>query len=687
MSEHAEFQNSELKDCDLVMKGGITSGIVYPAAILALKDTYRFRSIGGTSSGAIAATLVAAAEYGRNAGGFEKLESAQKQLSGDHFLQNLFQPSPETAPLLSFFLDINRVLRHSKTKEAPETEKGNPWPVLMKLRSAVSWLVTALRLGVAHFTDGFVWGVIVGAACAVLFILLSGGALDSLGALIVIALFAVVGGLGFSLRELITILTQQVPANHLGICTGHHADTSAHQEVLTDWLHRQIQEISGKPRHQPLTFGDLRMKPLCDKPTADGYIPQDNIVLRMITSNLSQNLAYVLPFSDISLIFQKSDFRALFPDDVVQFLIQAGTSQKTIWHRHEAGKPPHCCEFSLPQGFYFLPEADKLPVVVAARLSLSFPILLSAIPLYSIAPETLSLCTADRSRLTLSEAQLQVNWFSDGGICSNFPIHFFDAWLPRRPTFGINLTALNEKKRTIPEDNHPIKPKYEETGNSAEEPIDSGRLASPSDEVHSPPKVKRVYLPQPDESITAEYFDFGPPQRPGLFPFLLGIFYTAQNNRDVTRTLLPSYRERIVQIRLRKSEGGLNLDMDPDVISDLIDIGKSAGDKLRNDFNFEYHQWIRFRVLMKQLEVNLIQFSSTLRHHPIYSDLFDNPRPDLSDFPYFDTREDWQAQLNAILQRLEALSDHIESWNQTDLHHDFDPAPHPEPTLRVTPKV
>ena len=43
------------RECDLVMKGGITSGIVYPKAVLALKDTYTFRNIGGTSAGAIAA--------------------------------------------------------------------------------------------------------------------------------------------------------------------------------------------------------------------------------------------------------------------------------------------------------------------------------------------------------------------------------------------------------------------------------------------------------------------------------------------------------------------------------------------------------------------------------------------------------------------------------------------------------
>jgi hypothetical protein len=39
------------KVCDLVMKGGITSGIVYPKAVAELAKTYEFASIGGTSAG------------------------------------------------------------------------------------------------------------------------------------------------------------------------------------------------------------------------------------------------------------------------------------------------------------------------------------------------------------------------------------------------------------------------------------------------------------------------------------------------------------------------------------------------------------------------------------------------------------------------------------------------------------
>ena len=65
--------SSPERECDVVMKGGITSGVVYPHAICELARAYRLVSIGGTSAGAIAAVGAAAAEYGRDDGGFAKL--------------------------------------------------------------------------------------------------------------------------------------------------------------------------------------------------------------------------------------------------------------------------------------------------------------------------------------------------------------------------------------------------------------------------------------------------------------------------------------------------------------------------------------------------------------------------------------------------------------------------------------
>src|SRR6478672_2650847 len=91
-----------LPPCDLVMKGGVTSGIVYPSLVLKLAEHYRFASIGGTSAGAIAAALSAASEYGRqldNGGGTAKLVAALQSLGEPGAIVGLFQPTPATKPL------------------------------------------------------------------------------------------------------------------------------------------------------------------------------------------------------------------------------------------------------------------------------------------------------------------------------------------------------------------------------------------------------------------------------------------------------------------------------------------------------------------------------------------------------------------------------------------------------------
>jgi Patatin-like phospholipase len=83
-------------ECDLVMKGGITSGVVYPRAAGHLAERYRFRRLGGASAGAIAAAFVAAAEHGRIRGAFDALDGVPDELGSK--LSTLFQPSPSTQP-------------------------------------------------------------------------------------------------------------------------------------------------------------------------------------------------------------------------------------------------------------------------------------------------------------------------------------------------------------------------------------------------------------------------------------------------------------------------------------------------------------------------------------------------------------------------------------------------------------
>ncbi len=87
------------------MKGGIASGVVYPLAVYELSKAFRFKNIGGTSAGAIAAAAAAAAELGRYRnvpGGFERLAQLPQFLSArptGHSRTHLFaffQPQRET---------------------------------------------------------------------------------------------------------------------------------------------------------------------------------------------------------------------------------------------------------------------------------------------------------------------------------------------------------------------------------------------------------------------------------------------------------------------------------------------------------------------------------------------------------------------------------------------------------------
>jgi Patatin-like phospholipase len=57
------------RSIDITMRGGTTSGVVYPTAVCELARRYRLRNIGGASAGAIAAAAAAAAETGRSRGG------------------------------------------------------------------------------------------------------------------------------------------------------------------------------------------------------------------------------------------------------------------------------------------------------------------------------------------------------------------------------------------------------------------------------------------------------------------------------------------------------------------------------------------------------------------------------------------------------------------------------------------
>ena len=106
--EARAFTTKPEEECDLVMEGGITSGVVYPPAILKLARRYRFRAVGGASAGAIAAAATAAAEYGREEGGFTAFEEMQQELASPGFLVGLAE-SALTAWLVGMALVLQVV--------------------------------------------------------------------------------------------------------------------------------------------------------------------------------------------------------------------------------------------------------------------------------------------------------------------------------------------------------------------------------------------------------------------------------------------------------------------------------------------------------------------------------------------------------------------------------------------------
>src|ERR1043165_9996673 len=113
--------NNEEQFCDVVMKGGITSGIVYPRAIGERASAYTFKNVGGTSAGAIAATLAAPAEYRRRKektrAGFDELNKLPSDLSNGA-LEKLFQPQWHTRSLyrlaLAFIGNSHWLVRFAK---------------------------------------------------------------------------------------------------------------------------------------------------------------------------------------------------------------------------------------------------------------------------------------------------------------------------------------------------------------------------------------------------------------------------------------------------------------------------------------------------------------------------------------------------------------------------------------------
>lgn len=514
--------------CDIVMKGGITSGVVYPLAAVELAEEhgYQFRNVGGTSAGAIAAAAVAAAEYGCRAGtnkrAYERIARLPTDLGGE--LKSLFQPSPRMRPLF----DVLLACIGSKT----------PTKILA--------VAKAFRAEVFA-------GALPGLAFLVLAFLFEGGwALRGLA--ILFALLAVVAGVLAAVAQEAARRVGELPENHFGLCPGNDRDNDAKTPPLTRWLASLIDELAGKDSSEPLTFRDLWSLDAPPLEADDNILPkQRGVNLQMMTTNLSQRRPYSLPFEAGEMFwFDPQELLDFFPREVID---------------HMAMHSPGATSGSQGQRLLELPEAGDLPVVVATRLSLSFPGLICAVPLYAInhAPQVVS-------------AVPERCWFSDGGITSNFPVHFFDAPIPRWPTFAIDLIPLTPDRKL------------------------------------SDKQCENVWLPETNDSGVAEAW-VGWEDKPSfkqLSGFGISIFRTAQNWIDNLQMRGAGYRDRIAHVRLAEKEGGMNLKMEPEQIEILAERGACAARKLAERFaaepppevklTWDNQRWIRYRTYMELLE-------------------------------------------------------------------------------------
>jgi hypothetical protein len=407
---------------------------------------------------------------------------------------------------------------------------------------------------------------------------------------------------------------------------------------------------------KPLTFQDLRDK---------------DISLALMVTDLSQQRPYLFPLRENAFLFRPDEMRRLFPERVVRALVDDRYRPRRLTVADDSP-------------YQFLPPKPLQPVLVAARASLSFPLLFSAVPLYTLKPEFYR-SHRDGVAVRVGDGDVQRHFLSDGGIVSNFPIHLFDEWLPRRPTFGINLSELPASafEGGAAEDRS-IKADYEVAAGEAPAAADAAdadpappeaTTDGPAPDAEDPGVRAAVFLPRANQPRPADWQPFD-----GLLGLLKAVFYTAKDHRDTMQSLLPSYRERIVTIRFASGEGGMNLTMAPATIETIMGKGRRAGQALRDEFRFEEHRWVRLLVVLGQLEEELLAIRDGIASDKDFETWLGDAAA-RSGLPYGRGQEWCDQSLDRLRKLAEVLGEH---WQGP---HFSDPRlPKPLVVKRLTPR-
>ena len=354
------------KSADLVLQGGVTSAFVYIGLIHRLSRDYHFKCLGGASSGAAAAAAAAIAEHSRLhppagpafdpfqcLGEFPQRLAAQDD-HGDTALFKLFQAQPASARAW-------RVVS-AAVRRLPNGLGAAAWAAL---GAALRTFPLAAALGLA-----------LGALPAFALFAQRGGPMDklawlSLGAAVLAGV--VLAGLGL-LIGVGWVIWRSLLANHFGLCSGmgetHTPGKPDPDRLPLSWaFHGLFSQLAGRELGDPpITFGELW--------GADDRARE--IDLQVITTSLSLQRPFRLPGDPgvnplQAFFYDPAEWRAFFPGPVLQWLVDKRLSYGSVPVTNAAGAT-----------LLALPVPRDWPVLLAARLSLSFPVLLSAVPMYTL---------------------------------------------------------------------------------------------------------------------------------------------------------------------------------------------------------------------------------------------------------------------------------------------------------------
>lgn len=604
--------------CDVVLKGGVTSGVVFPSFLAELSRVYKFKSLGGTSAGAIGAAGGAIAELARLKGidgAFAKLAAlpeklAERDADGRSRLLKLFEPQETTRAAFGVATEWLDTRQGALPWLSALLAAGRGFPIAALVGVASS----AVLIGSAVVASSPWWGDFWRGLSTIVLLTFT------VPAALLVGLLVLIGWAGLrSARALVR--------NGFGLSLGKTSESN--RQPLTPWMHDLFNDLLGRPPDaEPVTFGELWQG------AGDGRDEKRAIDLQVITTCLNLGRPFRIPndpgqWSLPGFFYDPEEWSRYFPAEVMAWLET---------HVHDSDyRSPHLSREDKP--LRALPEARDLPIVVAVRMSLSVPGLLSAVPLYMV----------DWTLEMNKEGPLHFEkvYFSDGAITSNFPIHLFDAPLPARPTFGVNLKDVHPDHRG---------------------------------------KEDRVWWPgsHGGQLIYREPL----PDKPGIgsiFAFIGAIIGTARTWRDTMQQTMTGYRDRIVHVSQSPGQGGFSLNMKRGDVLELAGYGKEAAQRLIAEFAvppaapgqhnaWQTHRWIRMRTTA----CSLGRYASTLGAQldsgaPTYRELPSTTPPA---WPF---RDDGATVAAALLAGAGALSDAATATKVCAR------SPQPEAPLRLTP--